>query len=229
MTLDSVRDQSYPEIEHILIDGASTDDSIKISETYPHLAKVVSEPDQGTYFAMNKGILLAEGEIVGILNADDFYIHPKVLQHVMSQFENRKLGALYGDLNYVDQKDTRKVIRKWRSGPYNRELFLKGWMPPHPAFFIRKAHYLKYGLYDTDLPISADYELMLRMLYRYEVSCEYLPEVLVAMRVGGKSNNSFKSRWQANRQDRLAWKVNGLKPGPFTLWKKPWSKLEQYF
>jgi len=179
------------------------------------------------YDAINKGIQKSSGEVIGILNSDDFYVNNQVIENVMKMFESQPVDAVYGDLNYVDQQDTQRIIRKWRSGSFNKNRFLKGWMPPHPAFFIRKSCYQKFGLFNTDFGISADYELMLRMLYKHGISCAYLPEVLVNMRTGGKSNMSWKARWQANQEDRRAWKVNGLKPGPFTLWMKPLSKLEQ--
>jgi len=227
--LESVRNQSYKNIEHLLIDGASRDDTLKIAKTYSHISKIISETDHGIYDAINKGIRLASGQIIAILNSDDYYSHPLVLKKVMEAFENQDVDIVYGDLNYVDKTDPGKIVRKWRSGEYNKDRFLKGWMPPHPAFFIRKSCYTRYGAYNTSLNISADYELMLRMLYRYELSCVYLPEVLVAMRMGGKSNSSWHSRWKANQEDRLAWKMNGLKPGPFTLLMKPLRKLGQFF
>ncbi len=224
--LESVRNQSYKNIEHILIDCASEDDTIKIAKGYPHISKMISEPDHGIYDAMNKGIKWATGDIIGILNSDDAYASNEVIQAVAHKFRDKNIMAVYGDLNYINTNN--KIIRKWRSGEYREDLFPKGWMPPHPTFFIRKACYDQYGLYNTGLTISADYELMLRMLYKYKVPCAYLPEVLVSMRTGGKSNHSFKARWLANRQDREAWKLNGLKPEWLTLWKKPLSKLKQY-
>lgn len=228
MTLDSVRDQTYLCIEHLLIDGGSTDESMDIIKNYPHLAKVISEPDLGTYDAMNKGILLATGDIIGILNADDFYKHADVIAQVMEVFKNKRVEAVYGDLNYVDPNNVNKIVRKWRSGRYDKNRFLKGWMPPHPAFFIKKKCYEEFGLYNTKFTISADYELMLRMLYLHQVPCAHIPEVLVAMRTGGQSNSSIARRLTANREDRQAWQMNGLKPGLFTLWLKPLSKLSQY-
>lgn len=226
--LESVRAQEYPEIEHILIDGGSIDDTLQIAKSFPHLAAIISGPDEGIYDAINKGINRATGEVIAVLNADDFYLHSEVISRVVQAFKEQKVDAVYGDLIYVRKNNIRKVIRSWKSGPFQKNLFLKGWMPPHPAFFLKKACYLKYGLYRKELTISADYELMLRMLYRWNISCAYLSETLVAMRSGGKSNLSFKARWLANRQDHAAWKLNGLKPEWLTLWKKPLSKLKQY-
>lgn len=181
------------------------------------------------YEAINKGIQKSSGEVIAILNSDDFYVNNQVIEKVMKLFNSRPVDAVYGDLNYVDKDDIHKVVRKWRSGEYRKDRFLQGWMPPHPAFFIRKTCYQKFGLFNTAFSISADYELMLRMLYKHEISCAYLPEVLVNMRTGGKSNMSWKARWKANQEDRRAWKINGLKPGAFTLWMKPLSKLGQFF
>lgn len=228
MTLDSVRNQTYSSIEHLVIDGGSKDNSLSILRNYGHLAKVISEPDQGTYDAMNKGIFLATGDIIGILNADDYYVHADVINQVVEAFRIKKTEAVYGDLNYVDPNNIQHIIRKWRSGIYSRSRFLKGWMPPHPAFFIKKRCYDEFGVYNTSLSISADYELMLRMLYLHQLPCAHIPEVLVAMRTGGQSNSSLARRVRANREDRQAWKINGLKPGLFTLLLKPLSKLNQF-
>ena len=224
--LESIQQQTYKNVEHILIDGGSKDDTIEIAHTYSHLTRIVSEPDQGIYDAMNKGIKLANGDIIGILNSDDVYTSQDVIQFVIDRFKDHKVDAVYGDLNYINQNN--KIIRKWRSGEYSRDSFLQGWMPPHPTFFIRKEYYDRYGLYNTDFSISADYELMLRMLYRYKLNCDYIPEVLVSMRTGGHSNSSWRKRWTASREDRKAWVINGLKPNLLTLWKKPLQKLVQY-
>ena len=194
--------------------------------TFPHISKIISEPDKGIYDAMNKGIRNSTGEIIGILNSDDKYTNENVLKYVINLFNDKAIQAVYGDLNYINSKG--KIIRKWRSGEYGRELFLQGWMPPHPTFFIRRVWYEKYGVYNTDFYISADYELMLRMLYRHRLKCVYIPHVLVSMLTGGHSNGSLRKRWIANREDRKAWEINGLKPESLTLIKKPLKKLIQY-
>lgn len=225
--LESIQQQTYKNIEHILIDGGSKDDTIGIAHTYSHLTRIVSEPDQGIYDAMNKGIKLANGDIIGILNSDDVYTSQNVIQFVIDRFKNNKVDAVYGDLNYINQNN--KIIRKWRSGEYGQDSFLQGWMPPHPTFFIRRECYEKFGLYNTDFSISADYELMLRMLYKHNLKGAYIPKVLVSMLTGGQSNGSLRKRWMANREDRKAWEINGLKPGSLTLLKKPIKKLIQYF
>ncbi len=190
--------------------------------------KVVSESDQGLYDAMNKGIARASGDIVGILNADDFYAHNQVLEKVARLFQKPEVQAVYGDLDYIHPLKTDRVVRKWRSGHYRRAAFLYGWMPPHPTFFVRKALYKDYGVFDRSFQTAADYELMLRFLYKYKVKVAYLPEVLVKMRTGGQSNADFFTRIHANREDRRAWSVNDLQPYFFTTWLKPLRKLRQF-
>jgi glycosyltransferase involved in cell wall biosynthesis len=229
-TIQSVISQDHPEIEYIIIDGSSTDTTLSVIEKYrDKIPKLVSEKDEGIYFAINKGISLASGEIIGILHADDFYVNNQVISKVVKIFEEKKVETLYGDLQYVERENTEKIKRNWRSGPYQDGMFYKGWMPPHPAFFVLKKCYDTYGLFNTALRSAADYEMMLRLLHKYKCSTAYLPEVLVKMRVGGKSNVSLSNRIKANREDKKAWLLNGLKPGMFTLIRKPLSKLGQFF
>ncbi len=228
-TIDSVLSQSYAEVEYLIIDGASGDATLDIATSYGSaIHRIISEPDRGTYDAMNKGIALAGGEVVGIINSDDFYAHEGVLQRVMDIFEQHDVDSVYGDLQYVRADNPEKVVRHWRSGGYQLHKFLHGWMPPHPTFFVRRACYERYGSFNMDFRSSADYELMLRLLYKHRISTAYLPEVLVRMRTGGQSNASFRHRWHANREDRLAWKRNGLRPLPHTTWIKPIRKIGQY-
>jgi len=228
-TLESVCAQTHGAVEHILVDGASTDDTLKIIREFDHVAQVVSEPDQGIYDAMNKGIRHATGAVVGFLNADDRYAHPEVLQLVAAAFyEKKQRAAVYGDLRYVHARAPHRTVRYWRSGSFQADQFRYGWMPPHPTFFARREMYETLGGYDTRLRSAADYELMLRFLYKHRIPVGYLPEVLVHMRTGGLSNRSLRNRWRANREDRLAWKINGLKPAFYTLWLKPLRKIPQY-
>ncbi len=227
-TLASVRSQSHPDVEHILVDGASTDNTPAVIREFEHVARLISEPDQGLFDAMNKGIRIATGAVVGILNADDFYPHPGVLARVAAAFEQQEIEAVYGDLRYVHPEATGRTVRFWRSGPFHPELFRYGWMPPHPTFFVRRNLYENLGGYDTRLRSAADYELMLRFLYKFRISVWYLPEVLVHMRTGGLSNRSLRNRWHANREDRSAWAMNGLQPAFYTLWLKPLRKIPQY-
>ncbi len=228
-TLDSVSRQTHPSVEHIVVDGASSDDTCAIVQQYGHVARVLSEPDRGLYDAMNKGIQLASGDVIGILTSDDFYAHPGVLTQVAGVFQQKNSHALYGDLKYVHRQATQRTVRYWRSGNYRREHFRLGWMPPHPTFFVRREHYEALGGYDLDFRTSADYELMLRFLYKHRLSACYLPEVLVHMRTGGVSNASLRHRWHANREDHKAWVKNGLRPAVYTLWLKPLRKLPQFW
>ena len=193
------------------------------------VTKFLCERDKGIYDAMNKGLALATGDIIGVLNSDDFYCSNDVIENVVRAFEENETDCLYGDLNYVDPIDTSKIIRKWRSGSYSKENFLKGWMPPHPTFFVKKSCYENFGTFETQFKSAADYELMLRFLFKESCSAQHLPKVMIHMRAGGVSNVSLKNRLRANREDCLAWKINGLKPKWFTLLRKPLSKLKQYF
>ncbi len=227
-TLKSIADQSYNSIEHIIIDGASSDNTAEIVANFPHVALYVSEKDKGIYHAMNKGIELATGDVIGILNADDVYSHHEVLHNVAELFNDSSVDAVYADLYFVDSADTRKVKRKWRSGSYKVNDFYWGWMPPHPTFFVRRSVYLNLGMFNTVLNSSADYELMLRLLLKHEIKAAYLQDVIVNMRLGGKSTESLKNRLIANQEDRMAWALNGVKPHYFTLILKPLRKLKQF-
>ncbi len=226
-TLESVRHQTHPLIEHIIVDGLSKDSTLDICRSYPHVSFIHSEKDNGIYDAMNKGIAHATGDVIGILNSDDFYVNEKVIAKVAEAFVPG-IDAVYGDLQYVDQLNTDKVIRTWRSGSYARNDFLFGWMPPHPTFFVRKEVYQQLGNFNTALRSAADYEFMLRVLFKNQLKAAYIPEVLVRMRAGGVSNASFRNRVNANKEDRLAWKLNGLQPYFFTLYLKPVRKILQY-
>jgi glycosyltransferase involved in cell wall biosynthesis len=227
--INSVLSQTHKNVECIVIDGGSTDGTVEIVRKYKeYISLWVSEADQGIYDAMNKGISLATGDIIGILNADDFYSHNHVLSKISEVFADKSLDSSYGDLAYIDARDLKRIVRIWRSGLYRENSFYRGWMPPHPTFFVRREIYEKYGAYNLTLGTAADYELMLRLLVRHRISTAHIPEVLVKMRTGGQSNVSLKNRIRANRMDRLAWKINGLKPRSLTLWMKPLRKVTQF-
>ena len=227
--ITSVVNQSYDNLEYIVIDGKSTDTTMEIIASFgDQIFKVVSEKDKGMYDAINKGIRMASGDIIGVLNSDDYYTDELVIEDVMSKFNEANADALYADLNYVDQIDTNNVVRYWKSGDYKPNSFLSGWMPPHPTFFIRKEWYLKYGEYSLELVSAADYELMLRMVLKHGARLAYLPRVIVNMRVGGMSNSSLRNRLRANKEDRKAWEMNGLTPKSYTLIFKPLRKIIQY-
>ncbi len=228
--IDSVLNQTYKNIEYIVIDGASTDGTVDVIKKYASkINKLIIEPDNGIYDAMNKGLRLATGDIIGFLNSDDFYASNNVLEKVVNEFTEKKVDSVYGDLIYVDNKETTKVVRYWKSKPYREGLFKKGWHPPHPTFFVKREVYKKYGSFRLDFKIAADYELMLRFLEKYKISTAYIPEVLVKMRIGGKSNKSIKNIIKANLECYKAWKINNLKINPLNLLLKPLSKTLQYF
>jgi glycosyltransferase involved in cell wall biosynthesis len=227
-TLKSVGKQDYLDIEHIIIDGRSTDNTISIINEFPYVSKLLSEKDKGIYDAMNKGVELAQGEIIGILNSDDVYTNHRVISKVMRAFEDKTVDAVYGDLQYVKRDDLNKVIRTWKSGEYDQHKFYFGWMPPHPSFFVRKKVYEVAGKFNLNFSISADYEFMLRALMKYNFKAKYVPGVFVKMRVGGNSNGSLGKRIKANTQDKEAWKVNNLKPYFFSVPLKPIRKIFQY-
>lgn len=216
------------EIEHLIVDGASTDGTAEQARSYPAPIRVISEPDSGIYDGMNKGLARAEGDVVGILNADDFYFSPQTLGLIADTLTSKRVHACYGNVIYVDTEQPRRILRVWRSKPYNARRFSSGWMPPHPAFFIRRECYERFGVFREDMGTAGDYELMLRFLLRYRVSCAYVPQLWVAMRAGGASNASLAARLRANYMDRRAWAVNNLRPYPGFRILKPARKLLQF-
>ena len=227
-TLRCIQQQDHPDIEHIIVDGRSTDNTLAIAAGFPHVAKIVSEKDKGIYDAMNKGIAAATGEVIGILNSDDIYMDASVLSTIAEVFADPAVKTAYADLQYVQQEDTDKIIRTWKTGTFHKKNFYYGWMPPHPTFFVRKEVYDQAGLFNISLQSSADYEIMLRILLKLNIPAHYIPRVIVKMRTGGMSNASLWNRLRANKEDRLAWKLNGLEPYFFTLLMKPLRKIPQF-
>jgi len=228
--LVQVPDAKAPfELEYIVVDGGSTDGTLELLAPYrERIATLISEPDQGLYDAMNKGVQAATGDVVAILNADDVYASTDVLARVAATFRDSGAEAVYGDLHYVSADDLTQVTRHWSAGAYTPGAFRRGWMPPHPALFVRRACYQRWGLFTLALRSAADYELMLRFIHRHGMSLAYLPKTLVLMRAGGVSNASLKHRIRAHREDWKAWRMNGYHPSPFTLLAKPLRKLPQF-
>jgi glycosyltransferase involved in cell wall biosynthesis len=227
-TIKSVLAQDYSNIEYIIKDGGSTDRTKAIVDQYSDKIKWISKSDKGIYDAMNQGVALATGDVIGIINSDDFFPDTQVVSRVAEVLKDKKYGAAYGDLEYVNALDVSKIERSWKAKTYDVNNFLKGWMPPHPTFFLRKEHYENHGLFNPEFKSAGDYELMLRMLFKEGIKPGYIPQVQMKMRAGGVSNLSLKNRIRANMEDRKAWKINGIKPKWYTLWQKPLSKIFQW-
>lgn len=227
--INSVLSQKNVEIEYIIVDGGSKDGTVEVVLSYgDKVSKFISEPDEGVYFALNKGIAMATGDVIALLHSDDFYAHPYVLSQVVEAFKQDNCDAVYSNLYYVKGSNTNKIIRLWDSGEYQSKDFFKGWMPPHPAFFAKREVYQKYGAFNTLLKSAADYELMLRLIFKHQIKLFYIPKFFVKMRTGGASNRSLLNRFKANLEDRKAWQINGLQPLWYTLLLKPLVKLFQY-
>ena len=227
--LDGVLNQKYNELEHIVIDGDSTDNTRDILEARPQgQLRWRSEPDQGIYDALNKGIALATGDIVGFLHADDVYAGTDVLAHVAHAFEDPAVHAVYGDLQYVSKDNLNNVIRYWRAGEFSPALLKRGWMPPHPSLYVRRECYARIGGFDIKYAIAADYYSILQIFSQPEFNAVYIPEVFVKMRVGGASNRSLKNIIQKSREDYDALRRTGV-GGLSTLMFKNVVKLGQFF
>ena len=229
-TIESILIQDYNNIEYIIIDGGSSDETMDIVKSYSEkISYFISEKDNGIYDAMNKGIKAATGDIVGILNSDDFYPNSFVLSNVAKSFKKYNCDAVYGDLVYVNKKDTTQIKRYWQAGNYNTSKIKNGWMLPHPTFFVKKVMYDRHGLYNSALKRAADYEMILKLVYKENISVHYIPMILVKMRVGGASNSTFLNRIRANKEDGLAWTKNQLNKPMFVRIKKPLQKVIQFF
>lgn len=229
--LRSVTSQKNVNFEHIVVDGMSTDGTKKIlSEFQDSKISVVSEPDFGIYDAMNKGIANSKGDIIGFLNADDFYANNNVLSLVKKIFQDDLLlEACYADIVYVDKLETLKIKRYWKSKDFNYGFFSKGWCPPHPTFFARRSLYESYANFNLNYKIAADVELMMRFLEVYKIKVKYVPEVWVKMRLGGISNKNLKNIWIQNKEILQALKNNGIAANPIIFFAhKLLSRSNQY-
>lgn len=228
--IKSIIKQNYKNIEYIIVDGNSTDGTLEIIKNHSaNISKWISEEDGGMYDALNKGMRLATGDIIGILNSDDVLASADVISDIVKSFQENEVDSLYGDLVYVDPFDLKKVLRFWKGLTYDRRRFKYGWMPAHPTFYIRRELISKYGGYESHYYTAADFEFMARYLYNYKISSYYLPKLIVKMRAGGASNESITGRLRANRRDYLAMKKNKI---PFPLIVsilKPLIKMPQYY
>lgn len=227
--LGSVDEQLWPDLEHLIIDGKSTDRTLEVVDRYPQpWRRVISESDFGIYDAMNKGLALATGDVVGFLNSDDMYADPKVIERVAKAFCNPEIDVVYGDLVFVARKNIDKVIRTWTSCAYSQGLCRRGWMPPHPTLFVRRNVYEKFGGYDTSFPAAADFEMALRLLEKAQLRSVYIPVIQVRMRMGGQSTRSIRSIVSGNVEVSRACQKHGFKGGLCFAILRLLSKVPQF-
>lgn len=226
--IQSVLAQDYPHIEYIIIDGASKDGTMAIVERYrDRIAVVVSEKDKGIYDAMNKGVARATGDIIGILNADDFYASNDIISTVVRTFEERKVDSVFGDLIYVNPDNLEKVVRYYCPKNFKIKDFEKGDMPPHPTFYVKRELYTRFGHFRTDFKICADFEIMVRMLYKGQSTYAYIPKVMVKMRTGGVSTDGIKSKVTLNKEIKRACDENGIPTSMAKIYSKYFGKVWQ--
>ncbi|MFC1792128.1 glycosyltransferase family 2 protein [Planctomycetota bacterium] len=228
-TIKSILSQDYKDIEYIVVDGGSTDGTLDIINRYKNkIAKVISEPDNGIYDAMNKGLRSSTGGILATLNGDDVYADKSIVGRMVEFIESKNLDAAYGDLIYVDCRDTGHVKRFWQPGPYKKGAFHRGWVIPHPTFFCRKEIFEKHGYFNDKMEIAADFELMLRFIEKHQITVGYLPQVIVKMRTGGKAND-LRGMIQGNKEIIKSFRLNNLRLSPWFFVCKPITKISQLF
>jgi glycosyltransferase involved in cell wall biosynthesis len=225
-TLNSVKYQTYPNIEHIIIDGASTDGSFELCKLYPHISYLVSEKDSGMYDALNKGIRVATGDVIGLLNSDDTFTNNKIIEQIAIEFYNNSgIDAIIGDVNFVSKN---KVIRHYSSSGWTPSKFKFGIMPPHPSFYCKKELFIKYDLYNTNFKIAGDFELLLRYFLINKINFKYLPILMVDMKIGGLSTSGIRSNIVINKEIVKAFNLNSIKTNYFYLLYRYISKLKQF-
>jgi len=225
---EAMANQDYDNIEWVVVDGGSKDGTVEILKKAKRRPDIlISEPDKGIYDALNKGLELCSGDIVGLLHSDDFYPEPDVLSKVAQKFMDTKVDAVYGDLEYVKEDKLDVVVRRWISGEYDKDNFKKGWMPPHPSFYMRRKYYRALGGFDMQYKIAADYDSMVRYLWKNNLNASYLPKVLMSMRTGGVSNNGLHNILRKSKEDLSIMRKHGL--GLLTLVRKNVSKIAQFF
>lgn len=228
-TIDSVFSQTYEDIEYIVKDGGSKDDTLDICREYePKFGgrmKIISEPDEGIYDAMNKGIEIATGDIVGILNSDDLLFDNHVISDMVHTFSEYCVDCIYGDLVFVKADNINDLVRSWLGSQYLKGVFSKGWAPAHPTFYVKKECYDRFGLYDTSMKVSADFDLMMRFLAKYEISNKYMRRNIVKMRYGGESTGSIKSIYIGNKTIKKAFDKNGLDMPRFYYFRRLFPKF----
>ena len=230
-TISSVFSQDYDNIEYIIIDGASKDGTVNIIEEFSNIYnfKYISEPDNGIYDAMNKGLSFATGDIVGFLNSDDFFSNERIISTVAKIMQNHFVDACYGDLIYVDKVHAKKIIRFWKSKSYSPGLCLSGWMPAHPTFYLRKSIYDTFGYYDTNYKLQSDFEMMIRLFEIKKITSVYIPIVMVCMRIGGASNARLSNIIKGNIEAIESCRKHGFKAGYLFVIKKFLSRIPQFF
>lgn len=228
-TITSLNQQNFQNIEWIIVDAASKDETVTIAQNeYDGDLKIISEKDNGIYDALNKGITMAKGDIIGFVHSDDFLSSKDIISKIVTIFQKQKVDGVYGNLQYVDKENTSKIIRYWKSQSFRPRLLQQGWMPAHPTLFLKKEVYEKHGLFNLDYRIAADYDFMLRIFKDPDLKFRYLPEVITKMRVGGASNRSLKNIKLKSSEDLKVLRANGIKNPYVVLAQKNFSKLEQF-
>ncbi|WP_435548189.1 glycosyltransferase family 2 protein [Desulfobacterium sp. N47] len=226
--IQSVINQDYKKIEYIIIDGGSTDGTVDIIKNYEkYISTWISEPDCGVYDGMNKGIRLATGDIVGILNSDDFYPACDIIDYAINEFESKNVDSVFADLVYVKRNCPDEIVRYYRSANFHPKKFAYGLMPAHPTFFVKRSCYENYGLFKTDYKIAADYELLVRFLSKHNISFSYIPRVIIKMRTGGLSTTNLKNNWILNREIIRACAENGITTNMLKVLSKYFIKIFQ--